>query len=165
MKKTWIYITLLILILLLSGCASEPETPEQAPEETPQEEIVTPETPVEEPPVETSVVETVEPVSAEEILTAEKAVARAEYAGASDFSPDLFLQANEDLEEAKSLSEKDPDKARLFLASSIEKADQAYEESVNAQVEQKIVKLRKLESELKEIEAEKFAPEDYQIVK
>jgi len=171
MKKTWIYITLLILILLITGCASEPETPEQVPEEVTVEETVTPEEPVEEqqveaPPVEiVEIVETVEPVKKEEILAAEAAVDRADSAGASIYSQDLFFEANEDLENAKSLAETDPDNSRILLASTIEKANEAYDKAIDAQVDKKVARLRKLEVQLNGIEAEMYAPEDYKIVK
>lgn len=169
MKKTWIYIALLILIFLLTGCASAPETPEELPEEPPVEQPV--EQPVEpQKPVEKQIepvtpVEIVNPVSEKDILAAESAINRADAAGAPLYSPDLFLEANEDLEEAKSLSENDPDKARELLASAIEKANRAYKIAVDAQVKQKIAKLRSLETKLNDIEAEKFAPDDYKIVK
>ena len=163
MKKTWIYVTLLILILLLPGCTSDPETPEQIPEETPVEEPVKAEEPVEKQ--EIVPVEKIESVSEEDIFTAEAAVERAYDAGASTYSPDLFLEANEDLEKAKSLAEKDPDQSRELLASSIEKANMAYEASINAQVDKKVTILRALEAKLNEIEAEKYAPDDYKTVK
>ena len=165
MKKTWIYITLLILILLLSGCASEPETPEPVPEETPVEETVIPEEPVEEPEVEEPPEVIVEPVSAEDIQRAENAIQMAEYVGAATYSPELFLAANEDFEDAKSIMESDPDSSKALLSSSVENANEAYEESINVQVDQKVVKLRKLEAKLIEIDAEKFTPEDFKIVK
>lgn len=166
MKKTWIYVTLLILILLLTGCATDPETPEQVPEETIIEEPVKPEEPAEKKeitPVET--VESVESVSEEDLRTAEAALKRAGNVGASTYAPDLFLAANEDLEKAKSLAEKDPDQSRELLASSIEKSNRAYEIAVRAQVEKKVANLRALEAKLIGIEAEKYAPEDYKIVK
>lgn len=166
MKRTWIYSTLLILILLLlPGCKSDPETPEQVPEETPIEKTEAPEEPAETPEVATPAEKIVETVGVEEILTAEAAVERADSAGASLYSPDLFLEANEDLEKAKSLAEKEPDDSRVLLASTIEKANQAYENSIEIQVNKKIASLRALEAKLIEIEAEKFAPDDYKIVK
>jgi len=166
MKKTWIITTLLMLILLLTGCSSEPETTEQTPKETPVEKTVVTEEKVETviaPPEKT--VESVQSVGEDEIQQAENAIDRAEQAGASTYSPELYLAANEDLEKAKSLISSDPDKSRTLLAASIEKADKAYDQSINTQVEQKVAKLRILESMLIDIEAEKFMPEEFNIVK
>lgn len=169
MKKTLIYTTLLILLLMMTACTSDPETPEEVPEETPVEETVTPEEPepaeepVEEPPVEPEVV--IETVSDEEIEAAEAAIIRADMAGAEVYAPELFLAANEDLEEAKSLSEKDPDTSRDLLATSIAKANEAYDKSVDRQVDEKVTKLRLMESQLNDIEAEQFSPVDFNIVK
>jgi nucleoid-associated protein YgaU len=148
-----------MLILLLTGCSSKPETPEQTPEIAPVEKAVVPEEKTE--PVETPQKEV---VGEDEIRRAEDAIEKAEKAGAGSYSPELFLAANEDLEKAKSMKSSNPDRSRTLLASSIEKAEKAYEQSINAQVEQKIAKLRILESMLKDIEAERFMPEEYRIV-
>jgi len=165
MKKSLIITALLLFIVLLTGCASKPETIEAPPEETPVEEPVETVETVEEP-VKTAPPEVkVDTVSEEEIQLAEDAVKRAESVGASTYSSELFLAANEDLENAKKLSESDPDQSRALLASSILNADKAYDQSVDAQLDQKVKKLRTLESKLIDIEAEKFSPAEYKIVK
>ena len=169
MKILWTVTVLLISILLFTGCATEPEVPETVPEETPVETVAeTVEEPVEkveEPIIEAPVEIIVEPVSEKEFLLAEQAIDRAESAGASIYSQELFLKANEDLEMAETLKQSDPDQSRLFLASSIKKANEAYDESINNQVDQKVTKLRILESQLIDINAERFSESDYLIVR
>ncbi|MBB6481105.1 LysM peptidoglycan-binding domain-containing protein [Spirochaeta isovalerica] len=166
MKKTLIYVTLILLLLMITGCASDPETP---PEEPVEETVIEEPEPVVEEPEETpppeEPVETVESVNPEEIKAVEEAVERADQAGARTYAADLFLEANEKLEEAKSLAETDPDRSRELLAQAASKADEAYRLSIDSQVSEKVTKLRLLEKQLIEIEAEKYAPEDYKIVK
>ncbi len=157
MKKNWI-LSILIILLLISGCKTDPEPVETPTEEAPAEEPV--ETPAEDPPVEV-----VDTVTDEEIGKAEEAINKAEAAGAETLSPDFYLKANEDLENAKSLRDTEPDNARELLATSIENANIAYEQSIQAKVDQKIAKLKEMDQKLNDIEAEKFAPEDYSIVK
>ncbi|MBN2658214.1 MAG: LysM peptidoglycan-binding domain-containing protein [Spirochaetales bacterium] len=166
MKKNWIYVTLILVMLILAGCTSDPETtPEEPVEETVTEE---PELLLEEPeetPAPEEPVATAEPVSAEEIKAAEDAVERADLAGAKTYAADKFLEANEKLEEARTLSESDPDKSRELLGAAVSKADEAYRLSVDSQVAEKVAKLRLLEKQLNDIEAEKYAPDDFKIVK
>jgi len=165
MKRTWIYATFILLLLITVGCKSDPETP---PEEPVEETIVEETEPVVEEPVKTpppkEPEETVEPVSAEDILAAEEAVKKADQAGAQTYAADLFLEANELLEEAKTIAENDPDRSRELLNAAVGKANEAYRLSVDAQVSEKVAKLRELESRLREIEAQKYAPEDFRVV-
>lgn len=170
MKKKLIYSTLLILLIFFIGCASEPETPEPIPEETPVEEPVIQEEPAEEPvaeepQAEEPVVEAPEPVSDEEIFEAQNAIEKAEFVGAPTYAPELFLLANENLDEAISNAEQNPDQSRILLASAVKNAEEAYEQALDAQVEIKVAKLRGLESQLKDMEAEKFTSDEYNIVK
>ncbi|MDA3808823.1 MAG: LysM peptidoglycan-binding domain-containing protein, partial [Spirochaetaceae bacterium] len=71
----------------------------------------------------------------------------------------------EDLEKAKSLKKSDPYQSRNLLETSIKKANEAYENSIDSQVKAKVAKLRALESNLMDIEAERFSPGEFKIVK
>lgn len=174
MRKLGFYILLPLLFALLFGCSSAPETPEEVPEETPVEEpvkeepepIVEPEEPpVEEPVEEPEPVVEIEPVGDEEFAVAEEAIEKARRVGAARYSPDYYKGAKEDFEEALALKAEDPDTSREYISSSVEKAEKAYQESVDSQVTEKVAKLRIMETQLIDIEAELFEPQDFQIVK
>lgn len=166
MKRTWIYAPLLVLLLTVAGCTTEPETiPEEPKEQTeaPKAEVPA-EEPVKVPPKEEPKV-IVNTVRDDEIQAAEDAIDRADLAGAETYTPQLFLEANEKLEEAKSFREKDPDNSRGLIKETIAIAEEAYRQSVDQQVDEKVTKLRLLESQLYDLQAEKYAPEDFNIVK
>ena len=131
------------------------EKPEEKPVEKPEEKPV--EKPVEKPP-EVKVV----PVSDAEIRQARNAIARAREADADYYDPRTLKAAEDALNAALRARQSDPDTARRHLATSKQKADQAFDTSVRKAAEDLAARAERLNQQLLAIDADKFLPEEYE---
>jgi nucleoid-associated protein YgaU len=161
MKKIVGLFIIAVLLLSLSFCASAPEEePEEIAKvtEEPKEEPV--EEPKEEPKEEPVEEPKPEPVSEKDIQLAKDALERAEAADAKIYATNLYAEANNSYNEAMDLLESDPDKARELLAAAADKANEAFDTAVYALFDNYTLKFKQYERRLKDIEADKFRPEE-----
>ncbi len=104
----------------------------------------------------------VEPVSDEEIMAVRNAIARAKEADADYYDAENLKEANRLLEEALSARASDPAKARENLASAKQKADLAYENSVERAAADLSARMDALKQTLLDQQADKFLPDEYE---
>jgi len=149
-----------VLILSFAGCKS---TPEPEAEETPTVEesvAATPEPEAEpEPVVEEETAP--EPLSDVDIKAARDAVQRANLMGANSYYPVEYRGLTEDLNAAVALGDSDPDQARSELLQVIRNADKLYDKTLLARKNEYEDKFYRGDAALDEIDADKFAPEEY----
>jgi len=146
-----------VLVLGLIGCKT---TPEPEPEEEPVvEEPVEPEPEPE--PEEEPVVEEAEPLSQADIDAARAAVRRANLMGANQWYPVEYRALVGDLNAGIAMGDSDPDGARAALKTVIDDADALYEKTLLARRNDYESKYWRSDGVLKDIEADKFAPEEY----
>jgi len=159
MKSIFKLVVVCFLVLTVLNCKSAPEA-EEPTEEPIVKEV---EKPVEETKPETVVVEdkAVEPVTDQEVAAARNAIARAEEVEADYYEPEVFAQAKESFNNALKIREKDPDKAREYLSEAREKADLAYENSVDKAAEMVSRRLERSRENLLSMDADKFLPGEY----
>ncbi|HTP59769.1 MAG TPA: chitobiase/beta-hexosaminidase C-terminal domain-containing protein, partial [Spirochaetia bacterium] len=97
-----------------------------------------------------------------EISEARGALARAKEVDADYYDPENFDAARQLLDEALDQRTKDPESARAHLASSKEKADLAFTNSVSRAGEDLVARMEAAQKRLLEMEADKYQPEEYQ---
>lgn len=155
MKKLLLAPVLILVVLFLFSCATEPETTEEettqktaAEEKQPEKEDETYGTTKEQPQMDRELLD-----------SAQSALDRAESVGAKRYAADLYRQAADELKEARSLADSEPEKAEALARSAQEKAQQAYDKSVDAAYSAYTRRLNGLAQKLRDIEAEKYEPE------
>jgi len=159
-----ILITVLSVVLVLSftGCKSTPE-PEQ--EDTPVVEEPAETTAETQPESEPVAVEekTPDPLSDVDIKAARDAVQRANLMGANKYYSAEYRSLTADLNDAIKLGESDPDAARSALLSVIDTADNLYDKTLLARKTEYENKFYRSDDALEDIEADRFAPEEYAV--
>jgi nucleoid-associated protein YgaU len=151
----------LVLVLgmaaLFFACKTAPEVPEEAPPEQPAQPAV------EKPPEPAAVPEAPVPeaVTEAEIAEARAAIARAKEADAEYFEPRLLREAEESLNTALAVRDGDPERAREELKTAKEKADRAYDLSVEKAAAALRERMERMVKQLRAIEAHRFLPEEY----
>ncbi|MCK5735059.1 MAG: hypothetical protein KAH21_01225, partial [Spirochaetaceae bacterium] len=148
----------LILILFFTGCKS---TPEPEPEDTTVVEEPEETTPEAEPEEEPVVVETPEPLSEQDINAARNAVQRANLMGANNYYPVEYRELTSELNTAVTLGDTDPDAARAALLSVIDSANGLYDKTLLARQHEYESRYYRSDEALTDIEADKFAAEEY----
>ena len=148
----------LILILFFTGCKS---TPEPEPEDTTVVEEPEETTPEAEPEEEPVVVETPEPLSEQDINAARNAVQRANLMGANNYYPVEYRELTSELNAAVTLGDTDPDAARAALLAVIGSANGLYDKTLLARQREYESKYYRSDEALTDIEADKFAAEEY----
>ena len=146
-----------VLILSFAGCKSAPET---EPEETPVVEEPVETTPEEEP-VSEPVIEEPESLAQLDIDAARAAVQRANLMGANAYYPPEYRGLIADLNAAILLGDSDPDAARADLLMVIEDANALYDKTLLARRVEYESKYYRSDEALQDIDADKFAPEEY----
>jgi nucleoid-associated protein YgaU len=145
-------ILILVAASLFFACKTAPEVPEEPVPEQPTEQPAQP--PVEKPPEAAAVTEA-------EINEARAAIARAKEADAEYYEPALLREAEESLNTALALKDSDPERAREELGTAVEKADRAYQLSVEKAAAALRERMDRMVKQLRSIEAHRFLPEEY----
>lgn len=150
MKKV-LTITLLMLILLFAffSCKSQPPAAEPSPTPSPGP------TSAKETPGQNS-------LGKADFEKAEKAITRAEEAGAGIYASKLLEEAKQLLKESKESKDSSTGQEKLKL--SLQKSDEAYNLAVKTQKEKDFAQIDKLIEKLNELDAENFIPEKYKTV-
>ncbi|HTZ52043.1 MAG TPA: chitobiase/beta-hexosaminidase C-terminal domain-containing protein, partial [Spirochaetia bacterium] len=104
----------------------------------------------------------VAPITDEEIAQARDALARAREVDADYFDPDNYDAARQLLDDGVSMRTSDPAGARLKLGESREKADTAFDNSVQKAAAVMAANLEAAKQRLLALEADKFLPDDFQ---
>ncbi len=111
--------------------------------------------------IKTEAAAKVEPISDDEVLEVRNAIARAKEADATYYDPDNLNEAERLLEDALAARETDPAKARGDLASAKEKADLAFQNSVEREAASLAERMKTLNEVLLEKQADKYLPNEY----
>ncbi|MBN2739253.1 MAG: DUF4398 domain-containing protein [Spirochaetales bacterium] len=159
MKKIAALLNILVIAGLFYACATPPETPGDNGSSTENTSNLGTSNNTE------NVDALKNPVSDEEVSLAKNAIARAEEVDAATYDPVNLEAAKVELVSAEGVKDTDPDKARGYLASSIEKADKAFETSKVALTEKYLKVLYQNDEKLLEIEADLFEPDSYNSIK
>jgi nucleoid-associated protein YgaU len=136
----------------------EPAVTEKPVEPTPTEPEKPPEEPVEKPPEKPAVT----PVSDEEIQQARNAIARAREADADYYEPALLKEAEDALNGALQARTDDPDQARALLATTKEKANEAFDGAVAKAAADLDGRMERMKAALLEEKADRFLPSEYE---
>ncbi len=104
----------------------------------------------------------VAPITDDEVLQVRNAIARAKEADASYYDPDNLSAAERTLDDALAARQADPAKARDLLASSKEKADLAFKNSVEREAASLAERMKNLNEVLLQKQADKYLPNEYQ---
>jgi nucleoid-associated protein YgaU len=104
----------------------------------------------------------VPPITDEEVLQVRNAIARAKEADATYYDPDDLTAAEQLLDDALEARDKDPAKARQLLASAKEKADLAFQTSVEKEAASLAERMAALKQTLLDKEADKYLPTEYE---
>jgi nucleoid-associated protein YgaU len=99
------------------------------------------------------------PVSDQDFLAAQQAIAEAEAVEADKYSPDLLNQARQALTEAHTKASSDPDAARSLLKISIEKAHEARDAASAARTKAVLDRLDQAVERLKALQAALWDPD------
>jgi nucleoid-associated protein YgaU len=108
-----------------------------------------------------TVTPTVKPISDDEVLEVRNAIARAKEADATYYDPDNLNEAERFLDDALAARESDPAKARGELAAAKEKADLAFQNSVEREAASLAERMKTLNEVLLEKQADKYLPIEY----
>jgi nucleoid-associated protein YgaU len=103
----------------------------------------------------------VEPISDEEVLQVRNAIARAKEADATYYDPDNLNEAERVLDDALAVRQSDPVKTRELLAAAKEKADLAFQNSVEREAAALADRMKTLNEVLLEKQADKYFPNEY----
>jgi nucleoid-associated protein YgaU len=155
-------ILVLAVAVLVFACKTAPEVPEEGAPEQPAEQPVQP--PEEKPPEPAAAPEEAAPaaVTEDEIREARAAIARAKEADADYYEPGLLREAEAALNTALALKESDPERAREELAISREKADLAFDLSVQKAAAALRERMERMVKQLRAIDAHRFLPDEYE---
>lgn len=104
----------------------------------------------------------VAPVTDDEVLAAQNAVARAREVDADYYDPDNFDAARRLLDSALAVRTSDPATARAQLADCKAKADLSFDNSVARSAEDLAARMESLKQKLLDMGADKYAPDDFQ---
>jgi nucleoid-associated protein YgaU len=113
------------------------------------------------PPVVVAPPVKVEPITDEEVLVVRNAIARAKEADATYYAPEDLNTAEQLLDDALAVRDSDPAKARGLLASSKEKADLAFQTSVEKEAASLAERMNTLKESLLAKQADKYLPNEY----
>ena len=111
--------------------------------------------------IKAEAVAAVEPISDDEVLQVRNAIARAKEADATYYDPDNLNEAEQLLDDALAAREADPAKAREQLAAAKEKADLAFQNSVEREAASLAERMKTLNDVLLEKQADKYLPTEY----
>ncbi len=145
----------LLLIFTLVGCKTTPE-PEPDDKAVVNESVDPGSTPAEPEPEKPA------PLSQEEIDAARSAVQRANSMGANKYFPSEYRGLLADLNDGITTGETDPDAGRAALEGVTAQADALYDKTLKARYDEYVEKISRNDDALRSIEADKFAPEEYE---
>jgi nucleoid-associated protein YgaU len=149
-------ILVLAAAIFLFGCKSAPEVPEETAPGQPAQPAV--EQPPEAGPAEPAAAA----VTDEEIREARAAIARAKEVDAEYYAPRLLEEAEAALSAALAVKDSDPERARAELKTAAEKADLAFDLSVEKAAAALRERMERLVKQLRAIDAHRFLPAEYE---
>jgi nucleoid-associated protein YgaU len=157
MAKRMLVLFLIVgLSAFLFNCKSAPKpTEEPVGEEEAEEAPEVAEAPKEKP------AEKPAPLTDAEVQTARNAIARAREADADYYDPKTLKEAEEALNAALLARQSDPGAARRHLERSIERANTAFDNSVQRAARELAERAERLRKQLLAIDADKFLPDEY----
>ena len=150
-------ILVLAAAILFFGCKSAPEVPEEKTPGQPMEQPA-----AEKPPEAGPAEPAAGAVTDEEIREARAAIARAKEVDAEYYAPRLLEEAEAALSAALAVKDSDPEKARGELKTAAEKADLAFELSVEKAAAALRERMDRLVKQLRAIDAHRFLPAEYE---
>jgi len=159
-RKVLVLFLIIGVVGFLFNCKSTPEevvepTVEEKPEEAPEVAEV-PEAKPEEKPEEKPA-----PITDEEIRRARNAIARAREADADYYDPETLKEAENAMNAAMMARTSDPNTARKHLATTIERANTAFDNSVKRAAQELAERAERLNKQLLAINADRFLPTEY----
>ncbi len=162
MAKRMLVLFLIVgLTAFIFNCKSAPEpTEEPAVEEEAEEAPEIAKAPEEKP--EEKPAEKPAPLADAEIQTARNAIARAREADADYYDPGTLKEAEDALNAALLARQSDPGAARRHLERSIERANTAFDNSVQRAARELAERAERLRKQLLAINADKFLPAEYE---
>ncbi|NNM53938.1 MAG: DUF4398 domain-containing protein [Spirochaetales bacterium] len=149
---------LISMALFLTGCPSAPPAPSAQPV-APKPQEVKP-TPVPEKPVAPQVVPNA--LTASDYGPAENAISQAEAAQAERYSPTMLARAKEELKQAHSLGQSDPEKARILLSEAVTDANTARDNALAARRAAMMARLDRARQLIVDLKGDKFYPAEFQ---
>ncbi len=151
---------LISMALFLTGCPSAPPAPPAQPKvEAPKPQEVKP-TPVPQKPVAPQVVPN--GLTASDYGPAENAISQAEAAQAERYSPTMLARAKEELKQAHSLGQSDPEKARTLLSEAVTDANTARDNALAARRAAMIARLDRARQLIVDLKGDRFYPAEFQ---